>query len=178
MTDLKVVLWNCSGLRTSANFTAHKMGFFDKEYPNANFAIAVFVETHHRGEDDFPQLFKVYMHTHKVIHTPTPANHSHSGIIIVIRKDLDVLSSCVKIPGRLLNIRFMCKDWNTLFNLTAFYGPILKTIVKEDLRALVQNFFDVHQRSDTNIVIGDFNFIDNDLDKNSGMDSHDKKINS
>ena len=72
MTDLKVVLWNCSGLRTSANFTAHKMGFFDKEYPNANFAIAIFVETHHRGEDDFPQLFKEYMHTHNVIHTPTP----------------------------------------------------------------------------------------------------------
>lgn len=36
------------------------MGFFDKENPNANFAIAVLVETHHRGEDDCPALFKKY----------------------------------------------------------------------------------------------------------------------
>ena len=178
MADLKIVLWNCSGLRTSANFTAHKMGFFDKELPNANFAIAIFVETHHRGEDDFPQLIREYTHTHKVIHTPTPINHSHSGVILLIRKDLDIISSIVKIPGRLLNVKFRYKDWDKTFNLSAFYGPILKTIVKEDLRDLVQNIVDVHSRKDTNIVIGDFNFIDNDLDKNNGMDSHDKKISS
>ena len=57
MNDLKFVLWNCSGLRATANTTAHKMGFLDKELPNASFAIAVLVETHHKGEEDFPLYF-------------------------------------------------------------------------------------------------------------------------
>ena len=40
MSELKFVLWNCSGLRATTDSTAHKMGFFDKEMPNANFSIA------------------------------------------------------------------------------------------------------------------------------------------
>ena len=46
MSGLKVVLWNCNGLRVSADSTAHKMGYFDKMFPVANFSVAVFVETH------------------------------------------------------------------------------------------------------------------------------------
>ena len=69
MSELKIAMWNCSGLRAAAAFTAHKMGFFDKEFPNACFAIAIFVETHHRGEDDFPHLLKEYMHTHTLLYT-------------------------------------------------------------------------------------------------------------
>ena len=178
MPDLKIALWNCSGLRSSAAFTAHKMGFFDKEFPDAHFGLAIFVETHHRGEDDFPELIKEYKHTHHILHTPTPPHHTHSGVIVLLRKDFEIISTTIKIPGRLLNVKFKDKIENKNYNLSAFYGPIIKTILKKDLNTLVQNFYDVHRKCDNNIIIGDFNFIDNNFDKNNGMDSHDKKISS
>ena len=133
MTELKIALWNCSGLRATATFTAHKMGFFDKEFPNANFALAIFVETHHKGEDEFPDLIKEYKHTHYVLHTPTPETHTHSGVIIVLRKDLQIISSEIKIPGRLLNVHFRDVAENVMYNLNAFYGPQIRSISQKDL---------------------------------------------
>ena len=103
MSGLKFVLWNCSGLRAATKTTAHKMGFLDKELPNASFAIAVLVETHHKGEEDFPPLFLEYKVTHNIIHTPTPLDHTHSGVVIFVRKDLELISYTVKIEGRVIH---------------------------------------------------------------------------
>ena len=159
MTELKIALWNCSGLRATATSTAHKMGFFDKEFPNANFALAIFVETHHKGEDEFPELLKEYMHTHNILHTPRPENHTHSGVIVVIRKDLQIISSQIKIPGRLLNVHFRDVVESVTYNLSAFYGPQIRSISQEDLCALVQNFIDIHRQGENNIILGDFNSL-------------------
>ena len=176
MTELKICLWNCSGLRAVTDSTAHKMGFFDKELPNANFAISVFVETHHRGEEDFPDLINEYQTTHTILHTPTPLDETHAGIIVLIRKDLEILKSCVKIPGRFLNVHFRDKVSDKVFNLTAFYGPQFKRIRKKDLHLTFEHFFSCHSKTDNNIVLGDFNFVDFDLDKGQGMDQQDNLI--
>ena len=53
MGSKKVVLWNSAGLRASAASTSAKFNFFDSQFPNANFAIAAFVETHHKDEFDY-----------------------------------------------------------------------------------------------------------------------------
>ena len=140
MTELKITMWNCSGVRAAATTTAHKMGFFDKENPNANFAIAVFVETHHRGEDDFPALFKEYKVTHNIIHTPTPGDQTYSGIIVFVRKDLEILSHCTPIPGRLLNFKFRDKSDDKVYNISAFYGPQFKNVCKDNLSSIFQHF--------------------------------------
>ena len=42
----RIVTWNCNGLRASADPSQQKLDYFDKEYPNASFSIAVFIETH------------------------------------------------------------------------------------------------------------------------------------
>ena len=178
MNDLKFVLWNCSGLRATANTTAHKMGFLDKELPNASFAIAVLVETHHKGEEDFPPLFSEYMVTHNLIHSPTPPNHSHSGIVIFIRKDLDLISHTVVTDGRIINFRFRDKAENIIYNCSAFYGPQFRKLGTKDFYDVFTPLFNSHSRTDNNIIIGDFNFVDNDLDKGQGMDPRDKKISS
>ena len=60
MTGLNVVMWNSGGLRAAAPSTAQKMAFFDKEFPEANFSVAAFLETHHKNEDDFPDLINEY----------------------------------------------------------------------------------------------------------------------
>ena len=55
------------------------MGFYDKEFPNASFDVSVFVETHHKGEDDFPNLINEYKTTHMLLHTPTPNHETLAG---------------------------------------------------------------------------------------------------
>ena len=47
MMGQKIICWNSAGIRASADSTPLKLAFFDKEFPNANFDIAAFVETHH-----------------------------------------------------------------------------------------------------------------------------------
>ena len=37
-------------------------------------------------------------------------------------------------------------------------------------------FFECHSKDDNNLILGDFNFVEDDLDKGQGMDQHDKKI--
>lgn len=60
MMSLKhnIKTWNCNGLRASADFSDSKLDFFDKEFPNGSFAIAAFIETHHRNVEDFPAKLK------------------------------------------------------------------------------------------------------------------------
>ena len=176
MAALKVTLWNCNGLRASAESTAHKMGFFDKMFPLANFSIAVFVETHHKGEDDFPSQIIDYKVTHNILHTPTPIGHSHRGVLVLVRKDLEILSTSICIEGRLLNFKVRDILEDQIHTISAFYGPIPKDVRREDVSALFDNFFNLHSRSDNNIILGDFNFCDNVLDKGKGMDSHDVKF--
>ena len=98
----KVVCWNSAGIRASANSTAKKFAFLDKEFPKANFAIAALIETHHKNEDDFPDEFKEYRVTHHLIHTPTNIE-THGGIIVFINKIYDITDEKVIIPGRIGN---------------------------------------------------------------------------
>ena len=85
------------------------MGFFDKEFPEANFSVAAFLETHYKNEDDFPDLIRESIITHHYIHTPTPHDHKHNGIIIFKNKKYDILHSEIKMPGRMVNLQNMNK---------------------------------------------------------------------
>ena len=116
----KVVCWNSAGIKASANSTSKKIAFFDKEFPEGKFAIAAFIETHHKSEDDFPEEFKEYKVTHHLLHTPTH-NETHGGIILFINKEYEIISQNEVIPGRLLNVKFNKNKKE--YNLSLFYGP-------------------------------------------------------
>ena len=107
MAGLKVVMWNSGGLRAAADSTDHKMAFFDKEFPQADFSIAAFLETHHKNEDDFPDLLNKYIVTHHCVHTPTPPDHTHSGIIVLVHRQYEILHTDIPIPGRMLHVRLV-----------------------------------------------------------------------
>ena len=47
---------------------------------------------------------------------------------------------------------------------------------KEQILDILGNFSSTHDIADNNVIIGDFNFIDNAIDKGKGMDSRDKLI--
>ena len=178
MAGLKVVMWNSGGLRAAAPSTAQKMDFFDKEYPEANFSVAAFLETHHKDEDDFPDVINEYCTRHHCIHAPTPPDNKHSGIILLVNKQYDVLHSEIKMPGRMVNVHLAHTVNKHVYNLTMYYAAQIKRLTKPQMVDIVENFSQVHDISQNNIIIGDFNFADKCVDKGKGMSNRDKMMNS
>ena len=165
MAGLKIVWWNSCGLCASTPSTPRKTGFFEKEFPNANFSVAAFVETHHSSGDDFSDLIQEYaLHNH-VIHSPRPPEHSYTGIIVLINKIYDISQTQNIIPGRMINIRFMHNTTKHEYNMSVYYGFQLAHISKTKILETLQHFKGLHNLGDNNIMIGDFNFVENDIDK-------------
>ena len=174
MNDLKIVLWNSGGLRAEANSTALKMAFFDKEYKHTNFDIAAFVETHHKDTDKFPQEISDYFSHYHVLHTHTTKTHKYAGIIVLISKRFQITQSTTLIPGRLLNIKIQHTATKTDYNISTIYGIQNTSARKNQVLELMNIFNKNHNVSENNIILGDFNFCDGDIDRTSGITKGDK----
>ena len=177
MASRKIVCWNSAGIRASGKTTPMKVAFFEKEFPDANFNVAAFLETHHKDSDDFPVVFREFEKTHHLIHTPT-VSETHGGIVAFISRNNDIVAQSEAIPGRLLNVKFTDRVSNESYNLSIFYGPQWKKKKKEDVVEIVNIFSSLHEANDNNIVMGDFNFVEHDVDKGKNMDGKDKMISS
>ena len=62
------------------------------------------------------------------------------------------------------------------YNTSIFYGPKWREMNKDTIRSLLDVFAKIHKIEDNNMIIGDFNFCENDLDKGKNMNSKDKVI--
>ena len=99
------------------------------------------------------------MITHHIVHTPTPPDHTHSGIIVLVNKEYDIISQKEIIPGRLMNIKIRHKSTKTEYNLSIFYGPIWGKLNKNEIMRILENFKSLHDLSDNNLIMGDFNCV-------------------
>ena len=52
----------------------------------------------------------------------------------------------------------------------------LAKMKKEDITECLETFNDLHNPSEINLILGDFNFVDFDIDKGKKMDQRDKLI--
>ena len=161
-TQNTFVLWNCAGLRASADSTSKKFSFFSSQFKNANFSIAAFVKTHHKDHKDFTQDFFHYQQTHTIVHSPVK-DETHSGVIILISKEYDILDETETLPGRLFTVKLRKRGIETI--LTVFYGHQWGKMNKEDILKILTTFEDLHESQENNIILGDFNFVDFDVDK-------------
>ena len=173
MASLKFALWNSGGLTSTANSTPLKTQFFNKEFPNDDFDCAAFVETHHREEKDLPSYIAQRTSKFHLIHTPTPTNFTHAGIAVLISKTFSISSSSIAIPGRLLNIKIKHTTSSEEHNISVLYNITNRSSKKEDVISLVTHLRNLHDISHSNIILGDFNFIDLEIDKGSGFSCHD-----
>ena len=173
MASHKMVLWNSAGLRASANSTLEKINFFDSQFPNASFAIAALVETHHKDSEDYSPVLAQYTQTHNILHSPV-SNETHSGIIVIISKIFTIVGSTETIPGRLFNVRL--KNADEIINLSVFYGPQWAKMKKDEIIDTISKFDDIHDPHDKNVIFGDFNFAEFDEDKGKKMDQRDRLI--
>ena len=64
------------------------------------------------------------------------------------------------------------------YNLKVYYAPQVKNINKTQMVNIVKNYSQVHDISQNNIIIGDFNFADNEVGKGKGTCPRDNMMNS
>ena len=119
MTSLRIVQWNCGGMKPSTKSTPLKLGAFEKNFPDASFEIAAFVETHHKTENEFPELIKILNVSHHCIHTPATKDDPCAGIIVLMAKHLNVSNTEILIPGRLINFHIENQSkYRTIFKFS------------------------------------------------------------
>ena len=102
----------------------------------------------------------------------------NSGIIILVNKQYDILHSKIEMPGCMINLKLAYNATKHEYNLTVYYAPQVKAINKTQMVNIIKTFSQVHDVSQNNILIGDFNFADKDEDKGKGMSDRDKMMNS
>ena len=153
MANTKIVFWNSAGLRASAQRTAEKLAFIDKEFPHGKFDKAAFVETHHKNEEDLPDEIREYATHHHLIHTPTPETHTHSGIVVLISKEFEISRKSIILPGRLLNMRIAHTTTKAEYNLSVFYGPQWSKMKKTEITKFIEIFNNTHTINENNIFL-------------------------
>ena len=174
MTSLRIIQWNCGGLNPSNKSTPLKLGAFDKNFPNASFDIATFVETHHKTDSDFPELIKILNVSHHCIHTPATKDDTFAGIIVLISKHLKVTNSDILIPGRLINFQIDIQGKESEYNFFVFYGQSSRFLNQNLVKRNIEAFSKKIDCEKTNIIIGDFNFCSHDSDRQRDFHTYDR----
>ena len=58
MATIKLISWNCQGLRLDSPQTFQKMYFLQTQYPQQQFDVLALLETHHTSDADLPPSLK------------------------------------------------------------------------------------------------------------------------
>lgn len=162
MADIEFVMWNCSGLLSTSS-ADEKMNFLKQSVP-ASFDILVLVETHHRNIEEVSVLYFLKQNYH-VLHTEADMDDPYGGIVVLVHNDLLIVNHTELVKGRVLNFRL--RDRTQEYNITALYGYTGKKASASKLQDWTCCLRHYHAVSDNNIILGDFNFVENDLDRTS-----------
>ena len=160
MAEIKWAMWNCSGLLPSSS-PQRKMDFLNSH--ETKFDIVVLIETHHKTFADISPLFHTYRNRSSVIQTEASDSDPYAGIVVLINSKFTLLEDSTLIPGRLLNFKIKCHQ--KVYNVTAMYGYTGKNASQEKMTQMTEYLTKYHNVTDNNIILGDFNFVENDLDR-------------
>ena len=161
MAEITVALWNCSGILPSSS-AREKMDFL-KSFTSSKFDILILIETHHKVLQEISPLLQTYASDRTVIHSEATVTDNYAGIAVLINTKLTLLEHTSVLPGRILNFKF--KSHKKIYNITAFYGYTGKSASRAKLEQMTGHLVSYHKNSDNNVIIGDFNFVENDLDR-------------
>ena len=86
----------------------------------------------------------------------------YAGIAVLISNKFTLLEETTLVQGRLLN--FKIQGYKKVYNVTAMYGYTSSNASQEKMACMTTSLSKHHDMSDNNIILGDFNFVENDLD--------------
>ena len=178
MAEVGCVMWNCSGVMPTSS-TKEKIDFLEITTKN-EFDILILIETHHKDENNLPTRLLRYKSKYHMIHTEASDGDPYAGIIVFIKKDFRVLQSTELIKGRLLNMKIKHLATGREYNVTPIYGYTAKDTSQAKMKFITGLLEKTHDNTEQNLILGDFNFVDNDLDRTSqsttGMNQSDKTL--
>ena len=91
MTDLKCVVWNCSGILPGGS-TPAKLDFLRYTF-NGSWDILVFIESHHKQISDIDETLHIFSTNYHILHTEAPQGDPYAGIVVLVRKNLPFCSA-------------------------------------------------------------------------------------
>ena len=159
MAEIKVAMWNCSGLLSGSSAT-EKVSFLQV---CPSFDILILIETHHRNITDITSHLHIFSTSFTLFQTEASADDPYAGIVVLVNNRLASSNVSVLVPGRVLNLRI--EDGQDGLNVSAIYGYTGVNATLESIDLIIELLSGTHSPSDNNIILGDFNFVDNDLDR-------------
>ena len=175
MTEISFVMWNCSGILPSSSIE-DKLHFLLNNFPN--FDVLVLVETHHKNSKEIPSVLEAYKSSYTLFHTEAAEDDPYAGIVVLVTKNINVSSHTVLLRGRLLNLKLDVKGKE--YSMSAFYGYSGHRATLTKIKMITDILGAYHDKGTDNILLGDFNFVDNDLDRTSrgrnGMNHLDRTL--
>ena len=161
MAEIRCALWNCSGILPTSS-AKEKMDFL-RTCTRSNLDVLILVETHHKFLQEISPLLHAYMRNSRVVHTGAQTGDPYAGIAVLVSSRLKVLDQTVLLPGRLLNLRI--KGNSKTFNISVVYGYTSSNASQQKMKLVTDILAKHHKTNDNNIILGDFNFVENDLDR-------------
>ena len=161
MGEITWAMWNCSGILPSSAAQS-KMDFISS-CTETNFDILILIETHHKVVEEISSLLHIYSNNSTIIQTEATVEDPYAGIVVLINNRLELIEHTTLHPGRLLN--FKIKSSKKVYNVTTIYGYTGNNASQEKMKQLTDNLLANHKITDNNIILGDFNFVENDLDR-------------
>ena len=158
MAEITWGVWNCSGLLPSSSAQT-KMDFLNS-YTEKKFDVLVLIETHHKARGDISSLLQTYTNDSVLIETEATQVDPYAGIAVLISNKFTLLEETTLVQGRLLN--FKIQGYKKVYNVTAMYGYTSSNASQEKMTYMTTSLLKHHNMSDNNIILGDFNFVEND----------------
>ena len=176
MAEVRVALWNCSGL-LSGSSALEKINFLQI---CPSFDILILNETHHKDIQEVQPHLHSFSTSYELFHTEASSDDPYAGIVILVSKRLTPKNCSALLPGRILNLQVEMNQEE--LNLSAIYGYTGARATPQGIEEFIEILSASHSPSDNNMILGDFNFVDNDLDrvnrKVTGMNQRDATLES
>ena len=157
-----VVTWNAGGLHRGSGVGGQRGDWLLREWgEDGCLRVMAIQETHCKDDGDLCDSVRDLSARLNVIHSPAVDGDAFAGVMLVLARDWEVIESVVGVPGRVLSVRVKCGVTEECLNFVAVYGKAGGA----DGGAWLDGLADVMDQTYTTVVLGDFNFVQEDRDR-------------
>ena len=175
----EIIQWNIRGLKTSQNINFSKKIEIVTSFllnPQSSFVINI-QETHFTNQTQIPKDWLNFKHLYHIISTFAHERDRFSGISIFLNKTYDILEVKEIRQGRILLLNVQNKVSLKKIYVFSVYGKASgseseKSEILKQILSHIETFRDQSKL----IIIGDFNFVDSTLDRNTNCLNRTDKV--
>ena len=175
VSGYRVVSWNAGGLHGRGDAARRRGAFLLSLWDEGGrLGVMAIQETHCRNDGELCQSVVDMKARLNVIHSPAVNGDVRAGVMLVLTHDWEVLESVVGVPGRVLSVRVRGRVFGDLVNFVVVYGKSGGS----DGGAWMDGLADVMDVTYSTVVLGDFNFVEEERDRRGGLalNSYDRTL--